>query len=160
MASQRPSVDETHMEVAYVWSKRSTCLRGQVGAVLVIDGRAIASGYNGSPPGVKHCTEVGCDVPTEWAGCQRILHAEANVIAFAARHGVRTEGATLYCTHGPCPKCAQLILSAGIKRVVYGLPYRLLDGMTLLIEQGVAVERMTAAFMKNLNDKHEDKWID
>lgn len=158
--SSRPSVDEIHMEVAHVWRKRSTCLRGQVGAVLVVDGRQVATGYNGAPPGADHCTEVGCDVPDEHSGCQRILHAEANVIAFAARHGIRTEGAVLYCTAGPCPKCAQLILSAGIVEIVYGIPYRLTEGVSMLIEQGVNVRRMPTKFMRSLEQKHEDKWID
>lgn len=144
------------MEVARVFAKRSTCLRGRVGAVLVADGRIIATGYNGAPPGLPQCDEVGCDSLVLWKwegptttarlpeqvelGCQRAVHAEANVIAFAARYGIRTGGATLYCTHGPCLKCAQLIVSAGIKHVVYETPYRLHEGLILLEDAHVTYD--------------------
>lgn len=130
----RPTRSQIYMEVARVLAKRSTCTRGQVGAVLVLDGRIIATGYNGSPPGAAHCTDVGCDIPEEnpSLGCQRTLHAESNVIAFAARHGQGTQGSVLYCTHGPCLKCAQLIASAGIGGIIYETPYRLSAGLELL----------------------------
>lgn len=150
--------DATHMAVAYVWRKESTCTRGQVGAVLVVDGRQIASGFNGAPPGSPHCTEVGCDLGAgEEAGCQRSIHAEANVIAFAARHGVPTLGATLYSTACPCLKCAQLVLSAGIREVVYAIPYRLRDGETLLIESGVTVRRLPTAMQRKI-EGDDDVW--
>lgn len=128
----RHSADDVHMGTAKLWAGRSTCQRGHVGAVLVVDGRQVASGYNGAPPGHPHCTDIGCDIHPEVAGCQRSIHAEANAIAFAARHGVPIQGATLYCTAGPCLKCAQLILSAGIAEVIYDVPYRLPDGLNLL----------------------------
>lgn len=133
------------MEVARVLAKRSTCTRGHVGAVLVLERRIVATGYNGSPPGATHCTEGGCLVPdgTPGAGCQRTLHAEANVIAFAARHGQATEGAVLYSTHGPCLKCAQLIASAGISAVVYETPYRLPAGLELLDELSIPTKQFT-----------------
>lgn len=157
----RPSVDEVHMEVAHVWRKRSTCTRGSVGSVLVVDGREVASGYNGAPPGAPHCYELGCDVRENehGPGCQRAMHAEANVIAFAARHGVRTEGATLYCTHGACLKCAHLIVSAGIKEFVYGVPYRLSDGVTFLIESGVTVRRMPTDYIQKLAALHDEELV-
>ena len=47
------------------------------------------------------------------------IHAEQNAIAFAAREGISTEGSVLYCTHLPCFSCAKIIISAGIRRVVY-----------------------------------------
>src|SRR4051794_16830756 len=117
----RPSREQTYMEICHVLRKRSTCKRGKVGALLVREGRIIATGYNGAPPGAPHCLELGCDVPenNHEAGCQRTIHAEANVIAFAARHGTASLGATLYCTHGPCLKCSQLIISAGICAVTF-----------------------------------------
>lgn len=139
----RPSRNQTYMEVARALAKRSTCQRGQVGAVLVLDRRIVATGYNGSPPGAPHCTDVGCEVPVAKAGCQRTLHAEANVIAFAARHGQATDGAVLYSTHGPCLKCAQLIASAGISEVHFEQPYRLDDGLRLLDQLNIPATQFT-----------------
>jgi dCMP deaminase len=142
-SSRRPSRTETYMEICHVLRKRSTCLRGKVGALLVMDKRIIATGYNGSPPGAPHCFELGCDVESNdhQAGCQRTIHAEANVIAYAARHGAACEGANLYSTHGPCLKCAQLIAAAGISSVVYEVPYRLPDGLELLDTLSIPVHR-------------------
>lgn len=133
------------MEVARVLAKRSTCTRGQVGAVLVLERRIIATGYNGSPPGAAECTDVGCDIQegAESAGCQRTIHAEANVIAFAARHGQATAGAVLYSTHGPCLKCAQLIAAAGVSKVVFERPYRLTGGLDLLDDLSIPAVQFT-----------------
>lgn len=139
----RPSHDQYFMEIANVVRTRSTCTRGSVGAILVVDKRIISTGYNGAPPGADHCEERGCDVSAgPEAGCQRAVHAEANAIAFAARFGVSVGGSSLFCTAGPCLKCAQLILSAGIAEVVYHVPYRLRDGETLLIESGIKIRRL------------------
>jgi dCMP deaminase len=144
-SSSRPSANHVHMETARLWASRSTCGRGQVGAVLVVDGRHIASAYNGSPPGAEHCAGglslyLGCDAGGQkGVGCQRATHAEANLIAFAARHGVQTDGATLYCTAGPCLTCARLIVAAGIVAVVYDVPYRLGEGIEYLVKHGLAV---------------------
>ena len=73
------------------------------------------------------------------------MHAEANAIAWAARYGIRTEGADLFVTHQPCRKCAELVVNAGIVRVVYRHPYRLTDGVELLIAAGVTVEQLEVA---------------
>lgn len=112
--------------------------------VIAREGRIIASGYNGAPPGAPHCYEVGCNVDEDLhvLGCQRAIHAEVNALAFAARAGTPTDGATMYCTAGACLKCAQQVISAGIIRFVYGCPYRLPEGLSLLIEQGIEVARL------------------
>lgn len=140
----RPSRDETFMEIARVLRLRSTCKRGKVGVVLVRDARIVASGYNGAPPGAPHCFELGClvDENLHVLGCQRAIHAEVNAIAFAARAGSSTEGCTIYSTAGPCLKCAQQVISAGIVRFVYGVPYRLPEGLSLLIENGIEAVRL------------------
>lgn len=124
---------------------RSTCERGQVGALIVRENRVVAEGYNGSPPGMPHCIDegVGCeeaivqawvsegaggllvdDQPVKLMGCARSIHAESNAIAWAAREGIRTRGAAMWCTYSPCRSCAQLIVSAGIEQFVYLKPYR------------------------------------
>lgn len=118
-------------------SQRSTCDRLHVGAVLSRDGRVISLGYNGAPAGVDHC-EHPWNKPDE-DGCLQAVHAEANTIAFAARHGVATAGSVLHVTHMPCLKCAQLIINAGITAVYYLHSYRDPSGIILLTEGGVNV---------------------
>lgn len=121
----RPSWDQYFMDIAQLVSSRSTCLRRQVGAVLVIDKQIIATGYNGAAQGLKHCIEVGClreqlGVPSgERHEICRGIHGEQNAIIQAALHGVSTKGATLYCTHQPCILCSKMLINAGIIKVVF-----------------------------------------
>ncbi len=125
MEVKRPEWDEYFMNIAELVSSRSTCLRRKVGAVLVRERRILATGYNGVPSGIKHCTPETClrskqGVPSgKQQELCRGLHAEQNVIIQAALHGVSTRGATLYCTHKPCILCAKMIINAGIVRIVY-----------------------------------------
>jgi dCMP deaminase len=142
----RPSREQIYMEICHVLRKRSTCLRGKVGALLVVDQRIISTGYNGSPAGSPDCFELGCDIDANdhLGGCRRTIHAEANVIAYAARHGSRVEGSVLYSTHGPCLKCAQLIAAAGIVSVVFETPYRLPEGLELLDSLSIPTQQIGA----------------
>ncbi|MDO8683143.1 MAG: cytidine/deoxycytidylate deaminase family protein [Armatimonadota bacterium] len=121
----RPDWDQYFMEIAEVVAKRSTCLRRQIGAVIVRDRRILATGYNGAPSGLPHCLELGClrdelGIPsgTRHEIC-RALHSEQNAIIQAALYGVATRGSTLYCTHQPCSLCAKVLINAGISRVVF-----------------------------------------
>jgi dCMP deaminase len=118
---ERPSWNEYFMNVAHEVAKRSTCERAQVGAVIVKDKRILTTGYNGSPRGLPHCTDVGCLMDN--GHCVRTLHAEQNAIIVAALHGVITEGATIYITHQPCFLCAKMIINAGIIQIVYDKDY-------------------------------------
>jgi dCMP deaminase len=77
--------------------------------------------------------------PAAVVGCQIAVHAEANAIAFAAKHGVATNGADLFTTLAPCLVCAQLIINAGIVHVTYASSYRYEDGLTLLMSAGIPV---------------------
>lgn len=134
--------DEMFMEMARLVSLRSTCPRAQVGALIVRDHRVVSMGYNGAPSGLPHCTDVGCYHEEGYrakSGCERSIHAEANAIAFAAKSGIPTEGATLYCTLSPCVTCANLIINAGIKEVAYGTAYRDPSGIILLRIAGLEV---------------------
>jgi dCMP deaminase len=121
---KRPSWDEYFMAIADQVSRRSTCLRRHVGAVLVVDRRLLATGYNGAPSGVPHCEDAGClrqqmKVPSgQRHELCRGLHAEQNAIIQAAKYGVRIGGATLYTTHHPCSMCAKVAINAGIQRIV------------------------------------------
>lgn len=109
------------MQIAVDVSTRATCLRRQVGAVIVRDKRILTTGYNGSPMGLAHCTDVGCHMVNNH--CVRCLHAEQNAIIQGAYFGVSTEGSTLYCNAQPCNMCAKMIVNAGIVKVVIGGEY-------------------------------------
>ena len=117
------------MQLAFVVAGRSTCLRRQVGAVVVKEKQILSTGYNGSPSGLLHCDEVGClrqnlSVPSgERQEICRAVHAEQNALVQAAKHGVAIRGADLYVTHQPCVLCTKLLINAGIRRVVYTHSY-------------------------------------
>lgn len=140
----RPSWDEYFLSIADVIRQRSTCLRRQVGCVIVGKNKAIlTAGYNGAPKGCKHCEEIGCirqqmNIPSgERHELCRASHAEMNAIAQAAANGISLEGATLYCTNAPCSICAKLIINAGIQKVVYSDSYDDLLAKQLLQEAGI-----------------------
>lgn len=113
------------MEIARVVSTRSSCLRRRVGAVLVKNRQILATGYNGVPRGIRHCSERGClrdelGIPSgEHHELCRGLHAEQNAIIQAAYHGVAINGAELYCTHQPCVLCAKMLVNAEVMVVYY-----------------------------------------
>ena len=117
------------MEIARLVVSRSTCLRRQVGAVIVKDKKILATGYNGAPSGLAHCSDVGClrdtlHIPSgERHELCRGLHAEQNAIIQAANYGISINGATLYCTNLPCIICTKMLINAGISRVVYERGY-------------------------------------
>ncbi|MFV1948412.1 MAG: cytidine/deoxycytidylate deaminase family protein [Anaerolineales bacterium] len=117
----RPTWNEYFLNIAREVAQRSTCERAKVGAVIVKDKRILTTGYNGSPRGLAHCTEVGCLMDN--GHCVRTLHAEQNAIIQAALHGVITEGAIIYVTHQPCFNCAKTIINAGISEIVYDREY-------------------------------------
>lgn len=144
---ERPSWDEYFMEITRLVASRSTCLRRQVGAVIVKDKNILASGYNGVPSGISHCSDAGClrerlKVPSgERHELCRGLHAEQNAIIQAAKHGTGIEGAYLYCTTMPCIICSKMLINAGIRKVIYleGYPDTLAEEM--IRESGIAVEK-------------------
>jgi dCMP deaminase len=123
------------LDVAGTVARRSTCSHLAVGAVAARDGRILTTGYNGAPSGLPHC-EHEHETP-----CVNTVHAEANVIAFAARYGVATDGAHLHVTHAPCRGCAGLLVNAGIAAVTYATPFRSMAGVELLDAAGVAIHR-------------------
>jgi len=146
---QRPTLDEYFMEIAQVVAKRSTCLRNQVGAVIVIDKRILSTGYNGAPRNLQHCLDIGCirqqqniASGTRHELC-RAVHAEQNAIIQSALHGVSIENATLYCTHQPCVLCAKMIINSKIKRVVFSNHYPDDEAMNFLNSAGVEVTSFT-----------------
>lgn len=143
---QRPSWDQYFMDITRLVATRSTCLRRQVGAILVKDRNILATGYNGVPSGISHCDAVGClrerlNVPSgERHELCRGLHAEQNAIIQAAKHGTNIDGATLYCTTMPCIICSKMIINAGIKRVVYAMGYPDSLAAEMIAETGIVVD--------------------
>lgn len=143
----RPSWDEYFMQMAELTAQRSTCLRRQVGAIIVKEKHIIATGYNGAPKGLPHCEELGgclrekLEIPSgERHELCRALHAEQNAIIQAATLGQSIEGATIYITHQPCIICAKMIINAGISRIVIRRRYPDEMSRGMLREAGLKVE--------------------
>ena len=121
MKNKRLSWDKYFMEIAKMVAKRSTCDRRNVGAVIVKDKNILSTGYNGSPKGLPHCDEAGHEMSD--GHCVRTIHAEANALIQAAKHGVAVDGAAMYLTDSPCYDCFKMLVNSGIKEVVYGEYY-------------------------------------
>lgn len=156
----RPTTDELLMDIAVLWEAKSTCDRNHVGAVIAKDGRHIGSGYNGAPAGMAHCvhttspadpfavrrvTPPSVHLMKETSydrGCKEAIHAEANALAYAARCGTAVLGATIYTTLSPCYSCSQLIIAAGLARVVFNRSYRDPAGTDLLQRAGLTVDHL------------------
>ena len=144
----RPSWDEYFIDIAELVSRRSTCLRRSVGAVIVKNRRILSTGYNGAPTGLRHCCEVGCirerlNIPSgERHELCRGLHAEQNAIIQAALHGVSVKDATLYCTNHPCIICSKMIINAGIINIIYRQGYQDELAIEMLEEAGIKVSKL------------------
>jgi dCMP deaminase len=149
---KKPDWDAYFMMIAEVVRTRADCLRRRVGAVIVKDFRIVSTGYNGTPRGIKNCTEGGClrcllrsqgklkrGEKEESCIC---LHAEQNAIIQAAYLGTSTKGATLYTTANPCSSCAKMLINAGIIRVVCRMEHHDLEGIKLLEKAGVEVKKI------------------
>jgi len=126
----RPDWDEYFLLLAKLAATRSTCLSRPTGAVIVRDRQVLATGYNGSMPGVAHCSDDGRCFRRRMRVAEdgkydvcRAIHAEANAIAQAARSGVAIAGATVYTTLSPCFICTKLMASARVVRVVFEHEY-------------------------------------
>lgn len=146
----RPSWDAYFMEIARMVSLRSNCLKRRVAAVIVKDKRIIATGYNGTPRGVRNCSEGGCPRCNSFGPAGLKLdecfcsHAEENSITQSAYHGVNIKEATLYTTFSPCLICTKMIINCGIKEVVFDIHYPLAKTATrLLKEAGVKIRRLS-----------------
>src|SRR5690606_7326179 len=125
--SERISPDAYFMGIALAVRARANCLGNRVGAIIVLDGRIISTGYNGTPANMPNCTDGGChrcakrdDYPpgTGYDLCI-CVHAEQNALLAAARFGIAVENATLYSTMRPCFGCSKELLQAKIAKVCY-----------------------------------------
>lgn len=126
---------ELFLRIAELFAQRGTCERLQVGAVAVKDKRICCTGYNGAPSGEKHCS---IDYRRS---CKVCIHAEANLIANAAKQGVSLQGTILYLTHEPCRDCAELIIQAGVAEVVFRNEYGDKEGKNLLLRSIVLIKK-------------------
>lgn len=146
--TKRPSWDEYFMKMAALVAERSTCLRHNIGAIIVKDKRIIASGYNGAAKGITDCLEKGClrdelgiESGTRHEIC-RAIHAEQNAIIQGAFHGVSVKGGTMYCTHTPCMICAKMIANSGIKEIISYHNYSDEEARNFLKEAGVILKKI------------------
>lgn len=144
----RPSWEAYFMDITFLVSKRSTCLRRSVGAIIVKDKRILSTGYNGAPTGIKHCFETGClreklhIASGENHELCRGIHAEQNAIIQAAYHGVSIKDATLFCTNLPCSICSKMIINAGICKICYASGYADAMSKAMLEEAGVDIAKI------------------
>ncbi|PIN68681.1 cytidine deaminase [Candidatus Woesearchaeota archaeon CG11_big_fil_rev_8_21_14_0_20_43_8] len=147
LQDKRPDWDHYFMNIAEAVKLRCSCMSAKKGAVIVRDKQIISAGYNGTPKGIRHCTDGGCmrctsrhmgriksGIYSEPCVC---AHAEENSIVQAAYNGVSTKGATMYTTFTPCSNCAKLIINAGIVRVVARIEYPDETGRRLLHDAGI-----------------------
>jgi dCMP deaminase len=150
MVLPRCDWDSYWMTMAHVVATRSTCSRGPelrlcpgrrgTGAVLVAGNTVIATGYNGSPPGLPHCDDVGHEMVD--GHCQRVVHSETNAVLQCARLGIAALGSTCYVTTLPCYKCLKELARVGVYRILYDASYG--DGECLLSkarEMGLVIAR-------------------
>lgn len=147
---------EYFMKMAIDASKRSTCLRRQIGAVIVKDNCLISTGYNGSPRKTPHCVDEESCIRDEMeikSGTMheicRAVHSEQNAIALAAKSGVSTKDAELYCTTYPCIICTKLIINAGIKKVYYMEAYPDIMSEEMFKHADVKIEKIFMGVDKN-----------
>lgn len=144
--------DNAHITAAYAYSNLSYARRKRVGAVIVRDDRIISIGYNGTPSGRDNNCEkevidelaypIDEEPKTLLVSKPEVCHAEMNAIMFAAKHGVSTDGCTVYITMSPCFECAKMLVQCGIKKVVFDEEYRDLSSVDFLRECGLEVEKI------------------
>ena len=144
MPSQK-DLDETYLEMAYVWAELSKAKRKKVGCLIVKDGQIISDGYNGTPKGYDNECEIVNDkfVPraeNKLETKREVLHAESNALMKLAKSTNSSKDSTIYLTMSPCFDCAKLIIQAEVKRVVCGEQYRITDGIDFLRVNNIQVD--------------------
>lgn len=148
---ERPGWDDYFMSIAQMVSTRSNCVKRRVAAVIAVDRRIVATGYNGTPRGLVNCNEGGCPRCNDFGESGKDLgeclcsHAEENAITQSAYHGVSIRGGAIYCTCCPCLICTKMIVNVGIAEVIYSAGYPLGDvSLRLLRQAGVKVRQLPA----------------
>ena len=134
--AQQTDLDKIFIEMAYSFSKLSNAERRKVGCVIVKDGQVISNGFNGTPSGFNNCCEIDNKTKPE------VLHAESNALMKIARSTNSSIGSTMYLTCSPCFDCAKLIIQSGIIRLVYNEDYRTQEGIDLLRQTDIIIEKI------------------
>ena len=151
MLNKQKRWDKRYLSLAVEVGKWTSCIRDnrKVGAIIVKNGRIIATGYNGAPSNITNCIERGyClrnSLDINHGEQQQIcysVHAEQNAILQAAKFGISVDNSTLYCTHSPCSICAKMIINSGIKRIVYLNDYPDDFAKQLLSEANIILEKL------------------
>ncbi len=145
--------EQALMDIAGIIGEASTCTRLQVGAILTMNRRIISTGYNGAAGGFRHCYHDDDDDRP----CEAAVHAEANVIAFAAKNGVQTWGSILFTTHSPCVTCARLLINAGVSQVIYENYYRDIRGLDELEAGRVSIASISGPLLRPMQDPPGDE---
>ncbi len=146
VAEKRLGWQEYFMNVAHLISRRATCTRGHIGAVIVRENSILSTGYNGAPSGLPHCNDSNCmiyrsihpDGSVE-ENCVNTIHAEINAIAQAAKHGVSIKDSDIYITASPCIHCLKVLINVGIKTIYYDKPYKIEHISELLRLSGISL---------------------
>lgn len=136
MASQR-DLDKCYLAVAEAHAKLSYAKRLQVGAAILTENGGLYCGFNGTLPGFPNCCELDENTTDE----SITSHAEQNSLYKMLREGVSAKGATIYLTHSPCAMCCKMIISSGIKRLVYKTDFRDTNGIEILKKANLIVEK-------------------
>lgn len=136
-AVKRPSFEEIYLNLAFILARRSTCRRLQVGTVITSTDyrKVLAIGYNGNASGLSN----QCD--RDEAGNCGCLHSEENAVINC--DSPRAVEKHVFVTHLPCVMCAKRLINLGnVRRVFYGVEYRLKDSLELFRQVGVVVEHL------------------
>jgi dCMP deaminase len=149
----RIEFDDMFMKIVKIVAKRSSCLSRQVGAVLTMDNRIVATGYNGPPSKIEHCSVCKKRLQgfksTQGQDKCPAVHAEQNIIISCAKYGIKIKEATIYLSCGPCSMCAKLLISVDIKTIIYKGVYNDLLAISLLEEAG----------FKSVADSKYNRWV-
>jgi dCMP deaminase len=144
----RPNWDQYFMQLASLAAQRSNCMKRRVGCVLVREKRVISTGYNGTPRGLRNCSEGGCPRCNKGQGAGvglstcLCIHAEENALLEAGRERIR-EGAIIYCDTCPCLTCSIKITQVGISEVVYSQGYSMDTEITAVFQEaGVRLRQL------------------
>lgn len=141
LSPSRPSWDEYFLKLAMLVSERATCPRMHCGCVLVKANHILATGYNGSLPGLEHCDDVGCLIENNH--CIRTNHAEVNAIIQATTMSHNLQGACAYVTNMPCTTCAKMLIGAGINRVVVFTDFHDTRALDFFKQANVTLDKLT-----------------
>ncbi len=136
MADQQ-SLDHCYMEVAESHAKLSYAQRLKVGAAILTENGGLFCGFNGTLKGFPNQCEKEDGSTDE----SITSHAEQNSLYKMLKEGVSAKGATIYLTHSPCAMCCKMIISSGIKRVVYKTAYRDTNSLQILEKANLVVEK-------------------